>query len=407
MLIIGRNSFSKNVQYFLKYYFRYGIDVVGIASDGDPRLLSAMKTRTSNSISESSCPLSRPICIQDTIHILTKLRNRLLNSSIVLKIGNRDASNVHVKYLVDNISKGEHELTNSDIYPEDRQNYGSVEKLLNPKVSVALENHVPNSEGTVMYIDLCKRIGSSFMQEELSPIERVYNMWYCVYFIRCWRKHIRSKANPYTLLQNFISPNAYMCVEINAHGLVELIFKLRSSQKDHLFLPTLFSSQPCESIFRLLRSMSTANYTKISFCLQELLLMVSRVDMMNTIAYDAYEKCTGIEFPRIYSKLKKVYDPIVLPNEESVLQAMKRAQNDAIKKAAEFNIILKLKDIEKCEIELTERNLRAKDRDPKANDESDHVDDGTGEVDEDIEEVPFSRQNEENNQVETPSISTD
>lgn len=79
------------------------------------------------------------ICVQDTIHEGTKARNRLLNPSIVLNIGNRIASIVHIEILLKKVSKSIHGLTYSDILPEDRQNYYSLQKLMENRVIDALK----------------------------------------------------------------------------------------------------------------------------------------------------------------------------------------------------------------------------------------------------------------------------
>lgn len=103
---------------------RHGIDVIGISSDGDNRLLSAMKIRTKFDLIPNTDVIKRFvedfICVQDTVHVATKLRNRLLNVSIVLHIGNRIVSTVHIKRLIDTIGKEVHGLVQSDLYPEDR-----------------------------------------------------------------------------------------------------------------------------------------------------------------------------------------------------------------------------------------------------------------------------------------------
>lgn len=210
---------SINESHFI-IFDRYGIEVIGIASDGDVRLLKAMKTRTEfnlapdvNSIQNLAFD-SGSICIQDTIHIGTKLRNRMLNGSIVLYIGNRIVSTVHIKTLLNTVAKDVHGLVKSDIFPEDRQNYKFLEKLMEDRVLNAMKNHVPNCEATLMYLNICKHITSSYLEPKLKPVERVYSIWYALYFLRCWRSWILSHKD-YSLRDNFISNNAYNCVEIN------------------------------------------------------------------------------------------------------------------------------------------------------------------------------------------------
>lgn len=151
-----------------------------------------MKTRTTfdllshidilNNINEQTFEQS-PNFVQDTIHILTKLRNRLVNPSIVLKIGSKIATPLHLKVLVDNVAKDIHALVSSDIYSYDRQNYKSVQKIMENRVLEALKNNVAESEATIIYLELCKHIEKSYIQDNIPAIDRVYSIWYCVFFL--------------------------------------------------------------------------------------------------------------------------------------------------------------------------------------------------------------------------------
>lgn len=221
------------------FIYRHGIDVIGWASDGDPRLLKAMRTKTTFGLTPDidtidnilSRIISGFICLQDAIHIGTKLRNRFLNYSVELKIGDRIATVEHLKMLLKH-SKEKHGLVYSDIDPQDRQNFGSLEKIMHPRVISMLQNEIIYSEATVIYLKICEQITSSLISKDMSPIDRVYTLWNAVYFLRCWRKSITISKN-LTLTDNFITANAYNCIEVNANALVELIVKLRSLEEDN------------------------------------------------------------------------------------------------------------------------------------------------------------------------------
>lgn len=324
-----------------KLSHRLGIKVVGVSSDGDSRLLKAMMTTmkfglTPSNIQEISNLMPE---VQDTVHMGTKARNRLLNSSIVLYIGNEIVSAVHLEMLIENVSKEVHHLVHSDIIPEDRQNYRSLEKIMEPKVIDALEKNVPDCAGTVMYLKLCRMMTSSYLDDELEPVERVYRIWYALYFLRCWRTFIQCKNNDFTLADNFVSRNLFICVEINAHAMVYLIKNMRDRQEPNLFIPSLFASQPCEFTFRRMRSMGTVNFTKINFNLYELCHLIAKVDLSNKIIYSRKE----IKFPRIESKRLKVAKEQakktwVLPSDQQIKDTMERARKDAFEMAKKFSM---------------------------------------------------------------------
>lgn len=86
--------------------------------------------------------------MQDSIHIGTKLRNRLNTQTVFLVLGNRLISVSHPKILINTVSKEQHGLILRDCSPDDRQNYKSLEKVMQPRVSDALLRYVPGSEGT-------------------------------------------------------------------------------------------------------------------------------------------------------------------------------------------------------------------------------------------------------------------
>lgn len=131
-----------------------------------------------------------PSYIQDPKHIGTKLRNRYLKPSVVLPIGNKQISVSHLKVLINTVPKDEHGLTLKDICPDDRQNYDALEKVMNQRVSNALIKYVPDSEGTVIYIKICQQVTSSFIDNDLTPLERIYRSSHSVFFLRGWRKWI-------------------------------------------------------------------------------------------------------------------------------------------------------------------------------------------------------------------------
>lgn len=251
--VTSRWEFTKNE------LSKYGIGVAGISSDGDPRLLSAM-CRNLYFASEF-------MTVQDSIHIATKLRNRMLNVEN-LPMGTGKVSVKDLKKLVLKIDKSVHGLCMTDVSPIDRQNFNSFERITADRVLNALKTHVPNSQATVKFLQLSRDVVSSYREFDLQPSDRVERMFQSVFFFRIWREFIR-KQPKYTLKDKFITSNAYCCIEVNARNLILLIRKCRESNKPQHFIPTLFQSQTCEKTFRQLRSMGSTNFTQINFSVLE------------------------------------------------------------------------------------------------------------------------------------------
>lgn len=342
-----------------------------------------MKSLTSFDLNRiiSTQPNFKPNCIQDTIHIGTKFRNRMLNSSIVLCMGDKEVSVVHIKILLQLVPKQIHGLVYSDINPEDRQNYNSLEKIMGDRVLDAMKMNVADCDGTIMYLKLCRMITSSFNAPDLKPLERIYNIWNAVFFLRCWRMYITS-SKEHSLKLNFISNNAYTCVEINAHNIIQIVRNLRSTGNDNLFLVSLFASQPCESLFRMMRSMGTINYTKINFWLNELLHMIARIEIMNKTIHT----CKQIEFPRS-SNAESSNILLKLPTDDEILKIIEKAQTNALQEAAQFGISLVANDIKKPKMKRSrlKTTFESDSEDDSTEDSNDELDDEPSDSD-DLEE---------------------
>lgn len=91
-------------------------------------------------------------CVQDLVHIGTKLRNFLLRTSYrnqILPFGRNHLINLkHLYDLLELHSKDKHQLTMSILNPVDRQNFESVLRMCNEKVINLLISSVKNSEAT-------------------------------------------------------------------------------------------------------------------------------------------------------------------------------------------------------------------------------------------------------------------
>lgn len=267
-------------------------------------------------------------------------------------MGCKQVSVAHLKILINTVPKEVHGLVESDICPDDRQNYYSFEKVTDDRVLNALEKYVLDSEATVKYLKIAKAITQAFVNEKLEPLERVYMLWHSVYFLRAWRKCILSGSSvggssKYVVDDNFISQNAFICIEINAYGLLHLICKFRNAGQPELFLPGLFSSQPCESTFRQFRLMTTANWTKINFTLHEVLHLIGRIEMQNDIGY--FKLADVVSLPRLQKQTAKhkLYE---LPTDDQIQQVLERAMRSAITDAKEFGMDANADDISACEI---------------------------------------------------------
>lgn len=152
--------------------------------------------------------------------------------------------------------------------------------------------------------------------------------------MRIWRKHILMSPSQ-KLKQNFITHNAYTCIEINARCLINLVKKFREANTPELFLPTLFDSQTCESMFRQLRSMGTMNFTRINFSIYDLLHMVGRTEVQNSIVY--FKLPEEVSFPLTHKRTQKT-KIFPLPSDMEINSTLEEARKRAIEDALKFGM---------------------------------------------------------------------
>lgn len=110
---------------------------------------------------------------QDSVHLVTKWRNRLLSSTADLDFGNYKISISHVEKMIDGeeYTKLDHGLTKSDINPKDRQNYRSCIRLISDDVLNILEKN-EKAYGTVVYLKLLEMIVRSYITTETNINDR-------------------------------------------------------------------------------------------------------------------------------------------------------------------------------------------------------------------------------------------
>ena len=193
---------------------------------------------------------------------------------------------------------------------------------------------MPDAKATSAYLEVIRCISDAYLDKNLNISARIRKAWYAAFFLRYWR-HWLLLSNNYTLGSNFVTLNAYMCVEINAHSLVTYAITLRDIHMSFSdsFCPWLFGSQTCEKIFRAARSMTSTFSTVINFGILALLRRLHRLHMQFSLESEADR--TGIIYPRACSHKKKEghnksmsCNSTLLTNEE-ILEAVEKGRSEA------------------------------------------------------------------------------
>lgn len=333
-----------------------GIVVLNISSDSDPRYNAAMR-KLSLLGSESKLfdqeswykmgKIKKPTSLdefdtvftQDTTHNGVKLRNLILKTiknEKKLPIGKYYIQQSHLKQLIGKFPKDMHNLTLSTLNPIDKQNFDSVKRMCSDKVINLLRCEVHNSHGTVKFLELMQCIIDSYMDQTLSPLQRVYKIWYSVFMLRLWRAFIVSKKS-LRLKENFMSMNCYICIELNAHSLLKMLIQLKKINMPNLFMPHQLGSQPCEALFRQARSFTTTYSTVANCSVKEFLERINKIELQNNISSNIGNVYL---FPRLGIKKNNV-NVFELPSLTDIQSVLEKAKSNALIDAVSLGLIQK------------------------------------------------------------------
>lgn len=347
------NDVSKRWHHIVSKLKQLGIGVLSISSDSDPKFNKAMRMNSKLGRTSSSLPsndlfrcgdaMDNPFYVQDTPHLATKLRNYLLktfNKPERVAFGRYFVKMSHLQYLVDNFSKDQHLLTSSVLNPVDRQNVESAIRIIDCRVINMLNLHVQKSEGTVLFLKMMSNCIEAYMSDKLSPIERVYKIWNALFMVRIWKQFVVDSSK-LTQKENFISTNCYHCIEQNAHSMVLIILFLKKNGLPELFAPQLFSSQPCESFYRRLRSFCPT-FSMVATCsVKGALARVSKAHLLNEISNDNEGTFTFPQNDRAAKNPKRMMKTanIDLPSPDEIIKTIHKSKSDAIESAVQIGLI--------------------------------------------------------------------
>ena len=135
-------------------------------------------------------------------------------------------------------------MAERDLNHQDKQNYDAVLRIVN--ASNLLDN-IAEAHASKCYVELMKSVIDSYLDKSLDPLIRIEKLWKVVFFLRYWCQWILVNCQC-SLKDNFITYNAYMCIEIKVHSLIAFLMTVRyQPNKDSVsFLTWLLRLQSCE-----------------------------------------------------------------------------------------------------------------------------------------------------------------
>lgn len=168
----------------------------------------------------------------------------------------------------------------------------------------------------------------AFLDRSLSPLQRVQLIWKCVFFLRVWRQWLLRER--YSIKENFITLNAYHCIELNAHVLIQLLRYLKNAGKPvSSFTPWNFGSQPCEAFFRKSRSLTSTNHTAVNFSVLDFLHRCKRIDLLSEVPAKLKSNYS-FTAPKRVMKQQSVFVPFErFPTDGEILDAVDHGRRAA------------------------------------------------------------------------------
>ncbi|CAF1075093.1 unnamed protein product [Rotaria sordida] len=287
------------------------IRVLGFSTDGDPKI----KIPSSWSFWYYLKPTQIFMFMQDGVHLCTKIRNRLLSKNAKLKMGLYEVSINHLYELIKTTNKLDHNLSKSDLNIRDKQNFSSCQRISDDKVLHLLSLN-DQYKGTYNYLLLLNLLIIAYTQSKISLSTRIFYAWIVLFFIRLWRiwLHITKRTRKFSnkkKKQNeknyFITPNALLSIELNAHYLIYLYFLIEQKLVPESTANSvhLFSSQPCENVFRDARALSGIYSTRINFTMKQFLKRINKLNSLTELKqFEFTNKQEKINFP-VHHKNKR------------------------------------------------------------------------------------------------------
>lgn len=289
-----------------------------------------------NGFFQAEWDLNSPCVINDSVHLVVKIIWRMMKKNMNMGDSRVSKANILDMLLVYGKAKtGVDPSVITDL--KDAMNYERATKLCAPKIYELLDNE--DQKATRTFLKLATNVNLALVDTSLSPEERIPKLWYSVFLCRFWRLSTLSTRGK-TLKNDFLSDNAYKCLEINAHNLLKFLVQCRDMGKPELFLPYEANSQTCESVFRGLRSQGTSNYTVVNFNMSEILYRARRAAKIVQIQSSIDPSFHTFETSSLMRKLRKQtrFVPTQLPSNLEIKILVDAAFREALQDAAALGI---------------------------------------------------------------------
>lgn len=198
--------------------------------------------------------------VQDSKHALKTGRNQLLSGAHLGILGNFPLYYTQVRYLA---ASETGPLYNRDVEKLDRQDDNAATRLFCADTLKWLIQHHDDQRGLIIYLFVIGETVDAYQNRHISHAERVRMLLRSMFFMEGWEEFI-SRAN-YQSSKHFVSHEYRDILKILISGFMQLIIIHRDLLDDvYAFLPWLHSTEVCEHLFGIMRSI-LKDFTMLDF----------------------------------------------------------------------------------------------------------------------------------------------
>lgn len=206
------------------------------------------------------------VMIQDSKHVAKTARNNVTTGAKLLVLGNYIAMYSQVRKPA--VARGG-PLYMRDVEKVDRQDDNAACRLLSSATLRWLAAHhdttPANKEvrGLIVFLFLMGEAVDAYQNRLLPHVERVKMVLRLHFFLECWESFLARAG--YTKSTNFISWQFQDILRYFVFGLIRLIIVYRDNYRSRYpLLPWLHSTEVCEHVFGVLRSL-VKDFTMLDF----------------------------------------------------------------------------------------------------------------------------------------------
>ena len=267
------------------------------------------------------------VMVQDAKHALKTGRNQLLSGAHLGVLGNYPLYYTQVRHMA---ASKTGPLYNRDVEKLDRQDDNAATRLFCAETLQWLTKDPGDQRGLIVYLFVIGEVVDAYQNRYISHAERVKMLLRSMFFMEGWAEFI-SKAK-YQTSKHFISREYCDILKIMVSGFIQLIIIHRDLLDDiYPLLPWLHSTEVCEHLFGIMRSISM-DFTMLDFVyMMSKILIRVREHVLNAASPTAKARASG--YNHTYADCKGVNLPLlsIFPSDEEInqlaVQSYEEAQN--------------------------------------------------------------------------------